>query len=82
MNRVARENYGITQTIQNTIKQIHAHNANTLLVVFGNPYSCALFEYLPGLVCAYQDDVDAQVAAAEILLGKLEAQGKLPVSIT
>lgn len=81
MNRLARENYGITENIQEIIKQIHAHNANTLLVVFGNPYSCSLFDYLPGLICAYQDDVDAQATAADILLGRLQAKGKLPVSI-
>lgn len=81
MNRLARENYGITQTLQENIKQIHAHNAKTMLVIFGNPYSCTLFDYVPGLICAYQDDVDAQISAADILLGRLQATGKLPVSI-
>jgi len=79
MNRLAREQYGITKIIQNMIKEIHAHNNNILLVFFGNPYSCAFFDYVPGLICAYQDDVDAQIAAADILLGKLEAKGVLPV---
>ncbi len=81
MNRLAREQYGITIAIQNMIKEIHAHNNNIVLVIFGNPYSCALFDYLPGVICAYQDDVDVHIAAADILLGKLKAKGKLPVSI-
>jgi beta-N-acetylhexosaminidase len=81
MNKLAREQYGITETIQSAIKKIYAHNTHVILVIFGNPYSASLFKYLPGIICAYQDDVCAQMAATEILLGTLEAKGKLPIAI-
>ncbi len=53
-------------------------------VVFANPYTIA---GLPGieksksLIVAYQDMDELEIAAAKVIMGKLKATGKLPVTI-
>lgn len=57
---------------------------NTVTCVFANPYTIAGFPGLENsksiLVC-YQNNDKAQIAAAKVLAGQMQANGQLPVTI-
>lgn len=56
---------------------------NVVLYLFGNPYVLQHLQYekATAVVVAYQDFIEFQDIATEHFLGKLTAEGKLPVSI-
>ncbi|RYE57992.1 MAG: glycoside hydrolase family 3 [Sphingobacteriales bacterium] len=57
---------------------------NTVFTLFANPYNLANLKGLEkskGLIIAYQKEDFMQKAAANVLKGKLNATGKLPVSV-
>ncbi len=57
---------------------------NTVSVVFANPYTLAGLpgiEKSKGLIMAYQDTDEMEMAALKVISGKLKTKGKLPVSI-
>lgn len=74
-----RLNFGIPPI---TVRLIHESNkqARVILVIFGNAYLLQSFGDETAIVVAYEDDPDAQIAAANVLLGKQKATGKLPVT--
>ena len=56
-----------------------------ILDVFVKPYALSkinTLEGIDGLVVSYQNNIPAQIASADILLGDRKAIGKLPVSIS
>lgn len=70
--------YGIdepTQSFITTLAQDHA----VILTIFGCPYCLKLFETIPTVIMAYEDDVDAQHAAASCITGEKSASGHLPI---
>jgi beta-glucosidase-like glycosyl hydrolase len=57
---------------------------NSITTVFANPYTVAGLpgiEASKGLIITYQNSKEAEQSAAKLLLGKLKANGKLPVTI-
>lgn len=51
-----------------------------VIVIFGSPYLIHdLTEGYSTIVMAYQDDPLAQIAAAELIMGKIPPKGKLPI---
>ncbi len=50
--------------------------------VFGNPYAIKFINSPQNLVACYEDDEVTQAAAADLLQGKLQPKGKLPVTIS
>lgn len=50
-------------------------------VVFGTPYSVARLPLFTAIVIAYENEKEAQEAAAEVILGKRSPKGRLPVSV-
>lgn len=78
MNRNPKTNFGLTMD-QLTLIQAVNKQRPTLLAVFGNPYSLSLFDSSIPAIVAYENDIDAQKAAAEVILGITSARGKLPV---
>ncbi len=54
---------------------------NSTVLVFGNPYAAANFRQAGNLVTFYEDDEYTRSAAVDLLAGRFEAKGKLPVSI-
>jgi beta-N-acetylhexosaminidase len=50
-----------------------------IAVVFGSPYSLARLPFFEGMIVAYENETEAQEAAAEVVLGKLEPKGRLPI---
>jgi len=74
--------FGIAPTTQALIKQLQREGKKIILTIFGTPYCLKLFEDIPTIIMAYEDDPDAQEAAAKIINGELKPKGKLPVSIS
>ncbi len=61
-----------------------AHYPQSVLVHFANPYALKDLEDLSefnAIVAAYQNNKEAEQAAAELMIGALGADGKLPVTI-
>lgn len=61
-----------------------AMQPNTILSVFKNPYVLAKLpgvEQVDGLIVTYQDNVDAEELAAQLIFGGVSASGRLPVSV-
>lgn len=79
MNKFAHKNFGIADTTQRLIQQLHNDGKKIMLVLFGSPYSLELFKNIPSIIVAYEDDPDAQEAAAHVVLGNVSAQESLPV---
>ena len=53
----------------------------TIAVVFGSPYRLAKIPLFQVILIAYENEREAQDAAADVLLGQLVPKGKLPVSV-
>jgi len=77
----------ISSEIQNIVKNILAGHRPCILTYFTNPYAlCSLQDTLEqraaptALVIAYEDDIDAQIAAAHTIMGLHKPTGKLPVT--
>ncbi len=79
MIRSAAKNYNVTEE---TVKFLDSLSARTkvVLVVFGNAYSLKNFEYLPWVMCAYEENDATNLAAANALFGAEKISGKLPVT--
>lgn len=72
-------NYTISQTAVNLVKELQSFNAATF--VFGNVLAVSNFCDAKNLIACYQDDDITQQAAAELLQSKIVSMGKLPVSV-
>ncbi|SJZ58428.1 glycoside hydrolase family 3 N-terminal domain-containing protein [Sediminibacterium ginsengisoli] len=72
--------YGLnekTRAILNKLQQ-----QNNITFVFGNPYAIKYINQPTNLVACYEDDDITQEAAADLLQGKTEPKGKLPVTVS
>ncbi|MDB5261838.1 MAG: serine hydrolase, partial [Adhaeribacter sp.] len=77
-------NYGVSAETVVFVKEL-AKGKKTILSIFGNAYSSAKFqdlEKLNAVIMAYQESVNAQEVAAEIIFGGIGSQGRLPVTST
>jgi beta-N-acetylhexosaminidase len=72
--------YGISPTTMGFLTKLQKRN-KVVLVILGNPYALKYFPEINNIVCGYEDDNQAQEAAAQVIFGALPAQGLLPVSI-
>jgi hypothetical protein len=73
-------NFGIAPSAITVINKLN-QTKKVILVVFGPPYCIAQFGHIPAIIVAYEDDPDAQEAAAKVITGELIPQGKLPVTV-
>ena len=74
--------FGITDQEIRLIEKLK--DRNTITCFFGNPYALQYFPALSNtrsLIVAYQDDMDAQEMAAQLIFGATNANGKLPVNV-
>lgn len=82
-NILANRQFGISQEIISFVRQA-AERIPVVLIVFASPYALDLFEInenYRAIVLGYQDREEAQKAVADVLSGRLQARGKLPVSL-
>ncbi len=81
-NMFAAKNYGINDETVNFFNRLVAQN-DVILNLFACPYALDMFRInnsVKGLLVAYQDEVPAVNAVADILTDNLKAKGTLPVS--
>lgn len=81
-----RKRPGATLDYDSALKLFIADLAkqNSITTVFANAYSIAGLpgvEQSKGLVLTYQNSEESETSAAKLLLGKIKAKGKLPVTI-
>jgi hypothetical protein len=81
INQDAERRFGVPESVIELINKLKAENKKVIVVLFGTPYAVSLFKSADAIVVAYEDDEDAQIAAANVLLGHKEARGILPVSL-
>ena len=77
-NRPAN-NYGITKSAFSLWRRLN--KANSITLVFGNVLAAANFCDANALVACHQDDYITRLVAADLLKGKINASGKLPVRV-
>ncbi|MGH7806541.1 MAG: glycoside hydrolase family 3 N-terminal domain-containing protein, partial [Thermodesulfobacteriota bacterium] len=63
------------------LRGVSESNREKVLISFGSPYSVRGFEKFDTILCAFDSMDVCQHAVADVLLGKLEAQGQLPVKL-
>ena len=80
MNKYASRGFGISSTAREMIGDLRSQDSELILTVFGSPYSLKYFGEENAIVVAYEDDPDAQIAAAEAIFGGIVPTGALPVS--
>lgn len=78
--RYPANNFGISTIAANLINQLWQNN-KTIIFDFGNPYALKNFCDANNLIACYDDDSLSQNAAADLLEGKINATGTLPVSV-
>ncbi|WP_372751256.1 glycoside hydrolase family 3 N-terminal domain-containing protein [Labilibaculum sp.] len=80
--RVA-EKYGVTNQTIEFLTEL-SKRKKVIFDLFANPYALDLYEQtdnLQSILISYEDNIESQMASAQIIFGGLAAQGRLPVSI-
>ncbi|MEO6187453.1 MAG: glycoside hydrolase family 3 N-terminal domain-containing protein [Ginsengibacter sp.] len=78
--RFPANNFGISSFALDLVNQISQNN-ETIIFDFGNPYALKNFCDVANLVACYEDDSTTQNVAADLLMGKIKAKGRLPVTV-
>lgn len=71
--------YGITEETLNLLRYIQKRT-RLIVCVFGNPYSLKFFDEFETVLCGFEDEEEAQMAAANVLYGVNSVSGKVPVN--
>ncbi|SDW62200.1 beta-glucosidase [Hydrobacter penzbergensis] len=77
--RVPANDFGLSATARDFISRLQ--QSNTISFVFGNPYALKYTANAQNLVACYENDDITQNAAADLLQGKIQAKGELPVTV-
>lgn len=84
-NRYPANQFGISNNALDLIRQIQQPDTSahykTILFDFGNPYALKKFCDAKNLIACYEDDSITQTVAADLLEGKINAGGTLPVTV-
>jgi beta-N-acetylhexosaminidase len=78
--RYPANNFGISKAAVTLAQRIQQQFKNTTLV-FGNPYAVKNFCGAKNIIACYDDDEVTQQTAADLLIGRFNAKGKLPVTV-
>jgi beta-N-acetylhexosaminidase len=79
-SRRPANNFGLSKDAVALLQNLQ-QKKNAIIFAFGNPYAIKNFCNAKNLVAAYEDDNLTQLAASELLQGKITAKGKLPVTV-
>lgn len=80
MNKFESKQFGLSNNTLDLLHTLKAYGKRIIVTLFGNPYSLKYFKHEDAVIMAYEDDEDAQEAAAQVLFGQIQAKGKLPVT--
>jgi beta-N-acetylhexosaminidase len=81
LNKKVEDRFGMNADLLSAWSMLTMYK-RVALVLFGLPYPLQFFGQEDVTLVAYEDDPEAQVAAARVLLGQIKPQGKLPVSVS
>ena len=73
--------FGMNREEEGLIRSLVELKVPVVTIVFGTPYSLAMLPTFSALLICYENEKEAQEAAAEVLLGHLSPHGRLPVSL-
>ncbi len=79
-SRFPANNYGLNNATIYLLNQFQQQK-NTVTLFFGNPYPMKVSSNATNLFACYEDDEYTQQVAADILEGKAQPKGKLPVTV-
>jgi len=79
-SRTPANNFNISPAAIKLVTQLQ-EQAKALVFVFGNPYAIKNFCGAKNLVACYEDDEIVQHVAIDLLQGKFNAKGTLPVTV-
>ncbi|MBK7884910.1 MAG: serine hydrolase [Chitinophagaceae bacterium] len=79
-NRTPANNFGISKAAGNLVTQLQ-QQTNAITFVFGNPYAIKNWCAAKNLIVCYEDDDIIQHTAIDLLEGKINYKGKLPVTV-
>jgi beta-N-acetylhexosaminidase len=79
-NRTPANNFGISKAAVDFVSRLQNETDN-ITFVFGNPYAIKNWSNAPNIVACYEDDSIIENTAMDMLLGKLNYSGKLPVTV-
>lgn len=68
------------KTMPDYIDTVNSLGDRATLVLFGNPYNLAHLSQSGATIVAYEDEPEAQIAAAQTIIGLHNPTGKLPVT--
>lgn len=80
-SRFPRNNFGMSEASLKLIKQLQQDN-RSITFAFGNPYAIKNFSGGKVIVACYDDNDYVQTAALDLLQGKINPKGKLPVTVS
>jgi beta-glucosidase-like glycosyl hydrolase/CubicO group peptidase (beta-lactamase class C family) len=78
--RVPANNFGISKSAVDLVTQLQ-QQTNAITFVFGNVYAIKNWCDAKNLIACYEDDEIVQNTAIDLLQGKINAKGKLPVTV-
>ncbi|BAX80990.1 glycoside hydrolase family 3 N-terminal domain-containing protein [Labilibaculum antarcticum] len=79
----AAKKFGITNQTIEFLSEL-SKNQKVIFDLFANPYGLDLYEgtdRLKGILVSYEDNIETQMASAQIIFGGLASQGRLPVTV-
>lgn len=79
-SRYPANNFGVSNAALSLVKGLQQQH-QTITLAFGNPYLIRNFCDAKVLVACYEDDDITQTVAADLIAGRLQAKGKLPVTV-
>jgi CubicO group peptidase (beta-lactamase class C family) len=80
LNRYPANRFGMGEAVTDLVRKA-AMAKPSVVLVFGNPYAARYFADVPNLLHCYEDGAINQEVAADILEGKLNPRGALPVTV-
>lgn len=80
LTRFPGKSFGMSETAIDLIKQVDAAKPSAVFL-FGNPYAATPFCSVKNLFVCYEDEAIIQDVAADMLNGRIQPKGKLPVTI-
>lgn len=80
MSRFASKNFGLTDNAVAFLKQLN-RQTQTILTVFGSPYSLKYFQDFNTVIVGYNEEEEAESITAQIIFGARGAEGILPVTV-
>lgn len=74
-----RNKYGISEATFSLLSKVRAQSSDVILTLFGSPYSCRHFGNEEAILVAYEEADEAQISAAQVIMGGLVPKGRLPI---